>query len=220
MPEPDALLLIAPGCPHCPQVLESLGRLVKEGAIGILEVVNIAVRPERAAELGVRSVPWVRIGDFDLHGMHSHRELAEWAANARDDTGYARYYSHLIENQQLDRVVSLIRGHPTSLVELVGLLGDKDTPMGVRIGIGAALEDLQGGGLLDAIVPELVRLTGDPVPQTRADACHYLGLARGPEAAAAIRSLLDDADPEVREIAAESLHLLETAGAGRSPPAA
>ncbi len=220
MPEPDALLLISPGCPHCPKVLESLGHLVKEGAIGILEVVNIAVRPERAAELGVRSVPWVRIGDFDLHGMHSHRELAEWAANARDDTGYARYYSHLIENQQLDRVVSLIRGHPTSLVELVGLLGDKDTPMGVRIGIGAALEDLQGGGLLDAIVPELVRLTGDPVPQTRADACHYLGLARGPEAAAAIRSLLDDADPEVREIAAESLHLLETAGAGRSPPAA
>ena len=49
---PDALLLLAPGCPHCPAVLEGLGALVKDGALGTLEVVNIAVHPERAAATG------------------------------------------------------------------------------------------------------------------------------------------------------------------------
>ena len=48
---PGALLLIAPQCPHCPSVLESLTRLIKEGKIGRLEVVNLAEHPEMAEEL-------------------------------------------------------------------------------------------------------------------------------------------------------------------------
>ena len=46
---PDAELLIAPGCVHCPVVLDGLSALVKAGAIGRLEVVNIAQHPEIAA---------------------------------------------------------------------------------------------------------------------------------------------------------------------------
>ena len=65
---PDALLLLAPGCPHCPAVLEGLSGLLKEGVIGRLEAVNAAIHPERAAELGVRTVPWARIGPFELEG--------------------------------------------------------------------------------------------------------------------------------------------------------
>ena len=54
MTPPDALLLIATGCPHCPTVLAGVGDLVKQGKIGRLEVVNIVTHPEVAQALGVR----------------------------------------------------------------------------------------------------------------------------------------------------------------------
>jgi hypothetical protein len=51
---PDALLLMAPGCAHCPVVLESLGRLLKDGRLGRLEVINVAAHPEAAVAAGTR----------------------------------------------------------------------------------------------------------------------------------------------------------------------
>ena len=57
---PDALLFLTRQCPHCPLVLASLCELVKRGAIGRLQVVNIEAHPEEAQAIGVRSVPWLR----------------------------------------------------------------------------------------------------------------------------------------------------------------
>ncbi|MFZ0257771.1 MAG: HEAT repeat domain-containing protein, partial [Gammaproteobacteria bacterium] len=56
---PDALLLIAPGCAHCPVVLQSLAEMLKAGSLGRLEVVNIVAHPEVAKAVGTRSVPWL-----------------------------------------------------------------------------------------------------------------------------------------------------------------
>ena len=49
---PDALLLLAPGCPHCPAVLEGLSGLLKEGVIGRLEAVNVAFTRSARQNLG------------------------------------------------------------------------------------------------------------------------------------------------------------------------
>jgi HEAT repeat protein len=83
--------------------------------------------------------------------------------------------------------------------------------MALRIGIGALVEDLAGEPALRSAVPALVQLTLSDNPQARADACHFLGLAGDPRAVPAVRPLLDDERPDVREIAAETLALL---GAG------
>lgn len=204
----DAELLIAPGCAHCPGVLDALGKLLKEGLIGRLVTTNLAVHPEAAAAVGTRSVPWLRIGPFTLEGAHTPAELRAWAEHATAGTGMALYLSHLLEQQQLPRVLALIVETPSLLHELVPLVGDLETPMGVRIGIGAVFEEVQQTGLLQTIVDELGALTRSAEPQVRADACHYLGLTASPEARAHITPLLDDSDAEVREIAAESLPLL------------
>jgi hypothetical protein len=79
MPTPDALLLISTHCPHCPAMLAALADLVKQGTIGRLEAVNLEQCPEIGQALGVRSVPWLRIGRIELTGVHSKAELAEWA---------------------------------------------------------------------------------------------------------------------------------------------
>lgn len=207
---PAALLLIAPGCPHCPAVLDALGRLVKDGAIGRLEVVNIAVHPEAAAEVGTRSVPWIRIGPFELEGLHPPGELRAWAERAAIGNGWGDYYGGLLERHRIDRVVGLLREHPMTLHELTGRLASLETPLVIRIGIGAVIEELAGSEILDHALPELIAQLDSEQPQVRADACHYLGIAGRPGGLAAVRRMLDDPSPEVQEIAAESLALLDT----------
>jgi hypothetical protein len=204
----DAELLIAPGCAHCPAVLDAMGKLVKQGLIGRLRVTNVAVHPEAAQAAGTRTVPWVRIGPFELEGSHSAGELQDWAEQAATGAGMAGYLAYLIEQQRLPRAVALIEERPALLHELMPMLGDLETPMGVRIGIGAIIEELQDSGLLATIVDELGALTRATEPQIRADACHYLGLSGEAAAASYVRPLLEDDDPEVREIASESLPLL------------
>ncbi|NNF96029.1 MAG: HEAT repeat domain-containing protein, partial [Halobacteria archaeon] len=88
---PDAELLIATGCAHCPVVLEGLSTLIKEGVISSLRVINIVNQPERAQELGVRSVPWLQLGPFILQGLHSPAELREWAERAGSMEGMSVY---------------------------------------------------------------------------------------------------------------------------------
>lgn len=205
---PNALLLLAPNCPYCPTMFELLGRALKQGRLGRLEVVNILAHPELAQALGVRSVPWSRIGRFAFSGVLSPAELEHWIRHAAQGTGTAEYYAAALAAQGLAQVLDMIREQPASLGELLGLLAGPDTKMIVRIGIGALMEELQGSETLRGAIPQLGTLTASPLPQTRADVCHYLGLTASPAAIPWVRPLLGDPDPQVREIAAESLTLL------------
>ena len=102
---PDVLLLISPNCPHCQSVLHSLSELVKRAAIGRLEVVNISVHAETAAKLGARSVPWMKIGPFELIGNYTAAELKNWVSKSASDTGHADYLSELLSQQQLEKAL-------------------------------------------------------------------------------------------------------------------
>jgi hypothetical protein len=204
---PGALVYIGSGCPYCPAVVDGLTRLVKDGRLARLEVVNLSL-VEPAPEDVVRSVPWVRIGPFELVGSMPAGELADWAERAETGEGWAAYYAHLLEQRRLGEVERLVHERPATLIDLLDLLGDRGTPMALRIGIGALLEGLAGGPILAGAVPVLVQLTLSDLPQTRADACHYLGLTGNPQAIPAVRRLLEDEQPDVREIAGETLALL------------
>ncbi|MCP3669939.1 MAG: HEAT repeat domain-containing protein [Gammaproteobacteria bacterium] len=205
---PHALLLITTNCAHCPPVLDALSRMVKDGIIGHLEVINVASHPEKARSLEVTSAPWTRIGQFELTGRYSEQELRDWADLATTNTGLGSYFIHMLENRSLDQIINIIKKHPDSLEDLMQLLEDMETPMAVRIGVGAAIEELQELRLLAPAIPKLVELTMSDQPQIRADACHYLGLTGSADALPAVQSLLLDEDHEVQEIAAETFAIL------------
>lgn len=205
---PDALLLIGSQCPHCQSVLESLTRLVKEGSLGRLTVINLNASPEAPEARGVRSVPWTRLGPFELSGALSAVELKEWTEVAAAGGDLGRYFAHLIEGGRIDTLIERIRSAPSTLTDLLHLFADPDTGLAVRIGVSAAIETLAGSEILRHAVPELQPLTWSDSPQIRADACYFLGLAGDPVALASVRRLLEDERPEVREVAAEALDLL------------
>jgi len=182
--------------------------MVKDGTLSHLEIINIATHPEKAESLGARSAPWIRIGKFEFTGHYKEDELRGWADLAATNSGFSAYFSHLLEVRRLDTVVKVIKEHPNSLSELLQLIGDPDTPMSIRIGVGAAMEELQEQGLLSPAIPMLSEITMSDLPQIRADACHYLCLTESPEALPAVTRLLTDEDSEVREIAAETVAFL------------
>lgn len=207
---PDALLFVVTECAHCPAVLQGLSGLVKEGVIGRLEVVNLATDPGRAAEYGVKTVPWLRLGPFELEGALLPGELRRWAERSGSLDGMADYFFEMLKHGRRDRVEEMARREPARLHALVRLLERPDTSMAVRLGIGAVLEELQGSGLAEVIIPGLGVLVRSGDALTRADACHFLSLIGSSAAIPFLRACLNDEDKEVREIAAESLEELET----------
>lgn len=210
---PDALLLISTACAHCPAELAALSDLVKQGLIGRLEVINVAHRPETARSLGVRGVPWVRIGPFELEGLRSPAELKQWAERAGTRSGLVDYFRERLGDGELDKVLDLIRRDTTLLDVLPALLADPLTDLPVRVGIGAILEEVQGHARLAGLVDPLGALTRHADAHRRADAAHFLALTRDARAAPYLKPLLDDANAQVREVAAEALEQLGNSGA-------
>ena len=205
MPAPDALLLISTHCPHCPAMLTALADPVKQGTVGRLEVVNLEQRPEVGQTLGVRSVPWLRIGGVELAGVRSKAELADWAAKADSEAGMADYFHLLLKEGQLPRAQALIEADPTLLAAVLPIVGNVDASLNVRLGAGVLLEEFAGSGTLRALLPRLGELSQHADARVRADACHYLGLTGDAQAKSWLDARLGDDDADVREIATESL---------------
>ena len=205
---PQALLFIATGCQHCPSVLQSLSEFVKSGVLSSLEVVNLQQNPERANELGIRSVPWVKIGPFELTGLRSKRELEQWVQRADEPSAMGDYFGELMTSGEIKKVHKIINEHREYFPTLFELMAKTETSLSVRIGIGAVIEDFAGSELLKTSVDTLGAYTKHAAAHVRNDACHYLGLSQNKKAIAYIEPLLKDQNEEVREVAEEALQAL------------
>jgi len=209
---PDALLLLTTTCPYCPAVLAALNDLVKSGAIGRLEVVNIGTHPEIAKQYGGRTVPWVRIGPFELEGLRSPAELKQWVERAGTPEGLAEYFHELLKEGALPKVSAQAARDPAALDALLRLLGDTDTELTVRIGINAVFEELEGSPVLQRAVEALIALGTHRDAHIRGDAAHLLSLTRDAAARPALEKLLNDGVADVRDIAREGLERLAAGG--------
>lgn len=205
---PDALLFITPGCPHCPVVLQGLSDLVKHAAIGKLTVVNVAAHPELAAEYGVRAAPWLRLGPFTLTGAHTPAELRQWVDWSSGEAGVAHYVEHLLKEGGFKQAGIFIAEDTQRLEPLLAIVADPEKNIEVRVGVDALLESYSNTPALQSLLPKLAALTKHSDHRVRADSCHLLGLSGDPLARPHLVACVNDSSEEVREIAAESLELL------------
>ena len=205
---PDALMLKGTHCPFCPRVQQSLQELRESGHIGKLEILNIEENPEVAKELGVRTVPWVRIGPYELDGLRSTAEFREWADKAGSTAGLSKWLDELLGSGRITEAFELVSAGQSGMDALLELFADEDTQLNTRIGISAIMEDLQHSKALRQNLERLGKLTRHADAHIRGDACHYLALSGDAGAAAWIRPLLEDADAGVREIASDSLEMI------------
>ena len=202
---PDALLLMTGGCRHCPAMHQALTGLLKEGVIGRLEVINVAVHTEAAEERGVQSVPWTQIGPYEIQGVIQSAQLRHYAQGVDDETVFDSYVLDLLKTGKRARFEALVKQEPQRIHALARLMTHPQTSMAIRLGIGAVLEELQGTGLSQALVPELGALLGSDDGLLRADACHFLTLIGGEAVRPFMQACLNHADAEIREMAQEWL---------------
>jgi thiol-disulfide isomerase/thioredoxin len=206
---PDALLFITPDCPHCPAVMQGLNNLLKQMLIGKLTVVNVAAHPELAQEYGVRAAPWLRIGSFTLTGAQTPAELKQWVTWSSGEEGVIQYVEHLLAEGGYKQAGGYIAEDTQRLQPLLSIVANPEKSLVVRSGVSALLEAYSNKTPLQNLLPQIEALTWHKDHRVRADACHLLGLTGSPAARAALKTCLQDENEEVREIAAESLALLQ-----------
>ena len=211
---PDALLFVAPGCPHCASVLRGLEGLVRQGRVGELTVIDVAEHPERAEKFGVRAAPWLRLGPFTLTGAHSPAELRQWADWAHGEEGIAHYVEYLLRQGSYKQAVAFIDADMRRLKPLLTIVADPSMDIHVRLGVSALLEAHADKPVLQNLLPQLGKLSRHSDHRVRADACHLLGLTGSATARNYVEACLHDAHAEVREIAAEAMERLEQQKSG------
>ena len=211
-PAPEVLMLLGTHCPHCPGVLTVLADFVKQGIISSLEVVNLEKKPGFAEQLGVRTVPWVRIGWYELEGLHSKKELQQWAELAGSSKGAIEYFSEVLAAGQVNKVLSILKTHAELMPYMFDLLADADAKINIRLGVGVIMEEYAGDAVFAQYIPKLGELTQHQDARVRSDACHYLSLTDNKAAIPYIKALLDDESAEVREVAEESMDDLNSMG--------
>lgn len=102
-------------------------------------------------------------------------------------------------------VTARIQREPETFAVILKLLGDPQTALSIRIGIGVVMEELANSNILGNNVSALGKLTQHSDARIRADACYYLGLSDNTRAQPFLQACLSDRDAEVREAAQDAL---------------
>ncbi len=157
----------------------------------------------------MHSVPWVRIGPFELTGQRSLAEFRQWAQTSATHQGIRDYIETMLAEGEVERVLAMIAKDAGVMARVIELLDFADEKLNVRLGIGVIMEEYEGRSLLQEYIPQLGKLTQHADPRVRGDACHYLALSHGSNAREFVQKLLNDENADVREVAEESLPTLQ-----------
>ena len=182
-----------------------LDKYMKDGQIAELRILNIEQASDLAAELGVRSVPWLQVGPFELSGSRSKQELLLWIERASSFDGVTDYLEEVLAEGNIKYANKLIHGYPQALENVIDLMADPEAKINVRLGVGVIIEDMAESEQFKSIIPRLLDYLSSDDARIRSDACHYLSLTKDSSYVPDIERLLSDESAEVREIAQESI---------------
>ncbi len=204
----SATLLLSTHCSHCSSLLESLSTLVKLAELRHIHIINIEAAPEIALKYAVRSVPWLKIGDYILTGVQdiaALRQRIEWTKNKAELVGK---FDLMLSNAEAYQVVEIIQADNSKLDAILQLLEDPATIMSSRIGIGVIMEEFADTELMQSYRERLEKLLEAKEIRIRADAAHYLSLTASRQAIVALKKHRKDDNADVREIIEDSIEVL------------
>jgi thioredoxin-like negative regulator of GroEL len=201
----SVLMLMGKQCAYCGPMMQILAELMKTGELAELRIVNFEENPELARQLGVRSVPWLQVGPFELQGARSRQEILLWLQRATSFEGMTEYLDEVLAEGNIGYANKLIQRYPRALDNVIALMADPQAKINVRLGVGVIIEEMAESVEFKAVVPLLIDYLSSKDARIRGDACHYLSLTRDATHIPLIERLLSDESEEVREIAQDSL---------------
>jgi len=122
-----------------------------------------------------------------------------------DDLDLLKVIGDFLEQGLAENIAAMYRQDP----ELHRLTGEllRDERFMVRMGVAVLYEELAATRPTDLAraIAALKPLLAEPVAHVRGEACNILGLINSAAARELLRSMVDDPDPQVREIVADCL---------------
>ena len=201
----EVLMLVGTHCSFCGPMLKIVSEMVKQGDFATLRVVNIEQDQTLASELGVRSVPWLRIGPFELAGVRNKEEIKLWLDRANSEGGITAYLEEILAEGNVSTANKFVKRYPKALDNVIDLVMDAEGKINVRLGAGVIIEDMAESDAFKVVIPRLVDALSNKDARVRGDACHYLSLTKDTQYLPLIEPLLSDTSDEVKEIAQDSI---------------
>ncbi len=202
-------IFVSPDCPNCAHAVRAATQLAASNEHVRVTLIDVTEFPQRAADIGVRSVPLMIVnGEFSLVGAISAEQLAE-AITAAAGAGDAGIFRSLIDAGRFGAAARMLlddRGREAFLDQW------RTSALENRIGLVLTAEvalDKDPRGL-DALVSHLVKGLATDDAARRGDTADLLGMIGHPAARPALEGLLDDPVADVAEIASEALESLLT----------
>ena len=208
----SAELFIATGCSHCPVVLAELSEQLKKGQLSSLNITNIAVDNNKAAELGIRSVPWFSLTNENsfmiFSGDHTPKEIQKWLAVSQANKGMQEYIEEYLTNGQLMTITQAIQLKPEIFTHVIKMLEDEETSMNVRIGLDALIENFSSTEILQQYTTSLKNIASSKNIRLQIDALHYIALTGDAQNKVFLEEFAKSEDVQIKEAAIEALETL------------
>lgn len=203
------MVLIAPTCPHCPQVVHAALSLAVRSSSIILSIVDAVQFEDLAHRYNVKSTPTTIIDDgLTLIGRLTPEELAAHLLMVAEGSSITPILESMIKAGRAEDAAGLIcsRKQPEAILPIY-----LSKEFSVRMGALVALEEVldKNPKMLDPIIAELTALLFQEEVGLRGDTAELLGKIGNPAAIPALRRAAEDPDPDVREAAEEALQILE-----------
>lgn len=203
------MVLIAPTCPHCPQVVRAALSLAIRTASITVSIVDAVQFEDLAQRYKVKSTPTTIINDgLTLIGRLTAEELAGHLLRLDESSSLTPILESMIKAGRAEDAGELMcaKEKPEAILPIY-----VSKEFSVRMGALVALEEAldKNPRILDPIVDELTSLLFQEEAALRGDTAELLGKIGNPAAIPALRKAAEDQDPDVREAAEEALQLLE-----------
>jgi alkyl hydroperoxide reductase subunit AhpF len=208
----DLLVLIAPICPHCPQVVSAAVSLAAQQSSVRVTVADALQFPDLAERFKVKSTPTTIIdGGLTIVGQVSAAQLVDRVVKSVEGNSLTAVLDSMIQAGRAEDAATILcaERRPEAILPLYKAR-EFSLRMGALVVLEAVLE--QNPRILDPIVPDLAALLEHEEVGLRGDTAELLGKIGNPAAAPALRKALEDPDPDVREAVEEALESIESAG--------
>lgn len=208
----DLKIFITPGCPHCPQAVQSLIPLAFAGDTVQVSVIDGSLFPDLARRHAVQSAPTVLLDDrFRWTGTVSFSELLRMVKKRDPAQLSAKALEGVIQAGKAAEVAEMMRAAQQVFPAFLTLLSHEKWP--TRLGAMVVAETLMESapqlaeeGLIRPLIQRFDRFS-EPV---QGDILYLLGQSQNPKVAAFLQKVREQSQsPALKEAASEALAAME-----------
>ena len=136
----EVILFISTHCAHCSSTLELLSKAVKQAKISQLTIINLETESDSKKYAHIRSVPYIKIDDFEFTGNLSQTDIDELYESHSQSTVYEYLFSKLFSSGLLEQAEKLVQKDDNYWLTLINLARNENSKMQTRIGVTAIFE--------------------------------------------------------------------------------